>query len=100
MIAKNEAPVLPLHGNQKIVMEVTKELLKETLREVVGEELDKRIGVSSEKLVHADAVAKHLDIKKDTVRRWAREQKIPGRKRGREWMFILSEVNESMKQGK
>ena len=40
------------------------------------------------------AIAKHLQVAEDTVRRWVDGKGMPAAKVGRVWRFKLSEVDE------
>ena len=47
-----------------------------------------------------DEVAEHLRVTKDTIRAWIREGKIPNYKVGKQYRFMLSEIDEWVKSGK
>ena len=50
--------------------------------------------MKTEAWVSIDAIAKHLDVSKDTVYRWIDRRKIPANKVGRQWKFKISEVDK------
>lgn len=49
-----------------------------------------------EDLITTPELAKLLRLSNFTVRKWAREKKIPGVKPGREWRFKLLEVFQAL----
>ena len=46
-----------------------------------------------------DAVAKYLDVNKDTVRNWIKKTDIPAHKIGKLWKFKKSELDAWIKSG-
>jgi len=53
----------------------------------------------SEAWVSIDAIARHLDVSKDTVYRWLDHREMPGHKVGRQWKFKISEVDAWVRTG-
>jgi excisionase family DNA binding protein len=53
----------------------------------------------SEAWVSIDAIARHLDVSKDTVYRWLDHREMPGHKVGRAWKFKISEVDAWVRTG-
>ncbi len=49
--------------------------------------------MNNEPWVSIDAIARHLDVSKDTVYRWLDHREMPGHKVGRQWKFKISEVD-------
>ena len=56
-------------------------------------------GMNTESWVSIDAIARHLDVSKDTVYRWIDQRGMPAHKVGRQWKFQVSEVNEWVRAG-
>ena len=44
-------------------------------------------------------VAQHLQIAEETVHRWIRRKGMPAHRLGRNWRFMISEVNEWVRSG-
>ncbi len=55
--------------------------------------------MTNEPWVSIDAIARHLDVSKDTVYRWIDQRGMPAHKVGRQWKFQVSEVNEWVRAG-
>ena len=55
--------------------------------------------MSTEPWVTAEHVAQHLGVAKDTVYRWRERKGLPAHRRGRRWMFQLSEGDEWVRAG-
>jgi len=55
--------------------------------------------MNSEAWVSIDAIARHLDVSKDTVYRWIDQREMPAHKVGRQWKFKISEVDEWVRAG-
>ena len=53
----------------------------------------------AESWVSMAAIAEHLDVSQDTVRRWIRNRGMPAHKVGRLWKFKVSEVDEWVRAG-
>lgn len=53
----------------------------------------------NEAWVSIDAVARHLDVSKDTVYRWIGQRKMPAHKAGRQWKIKISEVDDWVRAG-
>ena len=50
--------------------------------------------------VSLEAIAEHLDVSQDTVRRRIRNEGMPAHKVGRLWKFKISEVDAWIRAGK
>ena len=48
----------------------------------------------NEPWVSLDAIARHLDVSKNTVYRWIDQREMPAHKVGRQWKFKISQVDE------
>ncbi len=57
-------------------------------------------GMNNEPWVSIDAIARHLDVSKDTVYRWIDQRGMPAHKVGRQWKFKISEVDAWVRGGK
>ena len=55
--------------------------------------------MSNEPWVSMDAIARHLDVSKDTVYRWITQREMPAHKVGRKWKFKVSEVDAWVREG-
>ncbi len=55
--------------------------------------------MSNEPWVHMDAIARHLNVSRDTVYRWIRARDMPAHKVGRQWKFRISQVDEWVQAG-
>lgn len=55
--------------------------------------------MNNEPWVSIDAIARHLDVSKDTVYRWLDHREMPGHKVGRQWKFKISEVDAWVRTG-
>ena len=54
-----------------------------------------------DKWISIDEAAEYLGVNKDTIRNWIKkETDIPAHKIGKQWKFILSELDEWIKSGK
>lgn len=53
----------------------------------------------NEPWVSLDAIARHLDVSKDTVYRWITQRDMPAHKVGRKWKFKVSEVDGWVREG-
>lgn len=53
----------------------------------------------TERWLSVEEIAKHLGISKETVYRWVERSRIPAHKVGKQWRFLVSEVNEWVKSG-
>ena len=49
--------------------------------------------MNTEPWVSMDAIARHLDVSKDTVYRWIDQRGMPAHKVGRQWKFKVSQVD-------
>lgn len=58
------------------------------------------VTMQNEPWVSLEAIAAHVCVSKDTVRRWIRAQKIPVQRVGRQWRFRVSEVDAWVVAGK
>ncbi|HPY03932.1 MAG TPA: helix-turn-helix domain-containing protein [Spirochaetota bacterium] len=58
------------------------------------------IPAEMEKWVNLSDVAEHLSVSQDTVRAWIRDEKIPYCRAGKQYKFLLSEVNTALREGK
>ena len=58
------------------------------------------IPAEMEKWVNLSDVAEHLSVSQDTVRAWIRDEKIPYCRAGKQYKFLLSEVNAALQEGK
>ncbi len=56
--------------------------------------------MNPEPWVNLEAVAEHLAVSTDTVRRWIREREMPAHKVGGMWRFKVSEVDSWVREGK
>ena len=56
--------------------------------------------MTNEPWVSIDAIARHLDVSKDTVYRWIDQRGMPAHKVGRQWKFKISEVDAWVRAGK
>jgi excisionase family DNA binding protein len=56
--------------------------------------------MNNEPWVSIDAIARHLDVSKDTVYRWLDHREMPGHKVGRQWKFKISEVDAWVRAAK
>ena len=56
--------------------------------------------MTNEPWVSIDAIARHLDVSKDTVYCWIDQRGMPAHKVGRQWKFQVSEVNAWVRDGK
>lgn len=54
---------------------------------------------SVEQWVSVDQIAKHLNVKPDTVYKWLERKDMPAHKVGRLWRFKISEVDYWVKSG-
>ena len=63
----------------------------------MSNEIDKNI---TEKWVNLEDIAEYLSVRKDTVRTWMREGKLPVNKAGKRYKFKISEVDEWVRKGK
>ena len=52
-----------------------------------------------EKWISLEAIAEHLGVSKDTIRNWIKKNAIPFHKVGKQYKFLISEVNEWVKSG-
>ena len=50
--------------------------------------------------VGIEEIAKYLDVKVVTVRKWIKDNRIPCRKIGKLWKFKISEIDEWVKSGR
>lgn len=50
--------------------------------------------------VGIEEIAKYLDVKIVTVRKWIKDNRIPCRKIGKLWKFKISEIDEWVKSGR
>ncbi|MBI4706181.1 MAG: helix-turn-helix domain-containing protein [Deltaproteobacteria bacterium] len=55
--------------------------------------------MTAEPWISVEAVAKHLDVAKDSVYRWIEHKALPAHRMGRLWKFKISEVDEWVRQG-
>lgn len=55
--------------------------------------------MSTEAWVAVAAVARHLNVAKDSVYRWIEHQRLPAHRVGRLWKFKLSEIDEWVRAG-
>ena len=55
---------------------------------------------SEERWVSVQDVADHLGVAKDTVYRWIEERGLPAQRAGRLFRFMLSEIDEWVRQDK
>lgn len=55
--------------------------------------------MTNEPWVSIDAIARHLDVSKDTVYRWIDQRGMPAHKVGRQWKFKISEVDAWVRAG-
>jgi excisionase family DNA binding protein len=53
-----------------------------------------------EKWTSLEKIAEYLDVSKDTIRVWIKNNKIPAHKIGKQWKFKISEVDEWIFRGK
>lgn len=58
------------------------------------------IPAEMEKWVNLSDVAEHLSVSQDTVRAWIRDEKIPFCRAGKQYKFLLSEVNTALREGR
>jgi len=58
------------------------------------------IPAEMEKWVNLSDVAEHLSVSQDTVRAWIRDEKIPYCRAGKQYKFLLSEVNTALREGR
>lgn len=56
--------------------------------------------VTPEKWVNLEDIAIHLSMSQDTVRTWAKENKLPFCRVGKRYKFKISEVDEWIRTGK
>ena len=56
--------------------------------------------MNPEPWVSMDAIARHLDVSKDTVYRWIDQRGMPAHKVGRQWKFKVSQVDAWVRAGK
>lgn len=56
--------------------------------------------MTNEPWVSIDAIARHLDVSKDTVYRWIDQRGMPAHKVGRQWKFKISEIDAWVRAGK
>jgi excisionase family DNA binding protein len=56
--------------------------------------------MNSEAWVSIDAIARHLDVSKDTVYRWIDQREMPAHKVGWQWKFKISEVDSWVRAGR
>jgi len=57
-------------------------------------------GTSVERYVNLEDVAVHLSLSKDAIRNYVKKEAIPYYRVGKQYKFLLSEVNEWVKSGK
>ena len=53
----------------------------------------------AERWLSVEEIAKHLSISKETVYRWVESGRMPAHKVGKQWRFLVSEVNEWVLSG-
>lgn len=53
----------------------------------------------SEQWVSVEQVAKHLNVRPDTVYKWLERKDMPAHKVGRLWRFKTSEIDEWVRSG-
>lgn len=58
------------------------------------------IKAADEKWVNLADVADHLSVSQDTIRNWIKSGKIPFCKAGRAYKFLLSEVDQWLREGR
>jgi len=49
--------------------------------------------------VSIDAIARHVDVDKDTVYRWINHRGMPAHKVGRQWKFRILQIDEWVQAG-
>jgi excisionase family DNA binding protein len=54
----------------------------------------------TEKFVNLEDVATHLSLSKDAIRNFIKKESIPYYRVGKQYKFLISEVNEWVKSGK
>jgi len=55
--------------------------------------------MSNDPWVSLDAIARHLDVSKDSVYRWIDQRNMPAHKGGRKWKLKVSEVDAWVREG-
>lgn len=55
---------------------------------------------NAEKYVNLEDVAEHLKVSKDAIRNWIKKEAIPHYRVGKQYKYLLSEINEWVKSGK
>ena len=55
---------------------------------------------TEEKWVNLSDVADHLSVSQDTIRNWLKSGKLPTVKAGKQYKFLLSEVDALLRDGK
>ena len=54
---------------------------------------------TGEDWVNLTDVAKHLNVSQDTIRNWLKSGKLPTYKAGKQYKFLLSEVDKLLRDG-
>jgi excisionase family DNA binding protein len=52
-----------------------------------------------EKWINLEAISNHLGVSKDTIRNWIKKGAIPFHKIGKQYKFLISEVDDWVKSG-
>ena len=65
-----------------------------------SEEKNNNIKPTIEKWVNIPEVADYLSVSTDTVRAWIKDEKIPYCRAGKQYKFLLSEVEACLRAGK